>query len=300
LAEIGFTIDTVLPDASNLVISEIAYRPSDASSAAEKQITSDRDDFEFVEFLNRASAALDLAGVTVMGGIQYQFGPGTILGAGKRLILVRHRAAFEARYGNQLPVAGEYAGRLGNGGDVLRIYSAQGTLLRELAYGVASPWPDSTQGSAFSLTLVRPESNPDSNRSSSWRASVRPEGSPGTSDAVEFSGDPEADLDGNGRPDLVDYVLGGGMGVEASLETDAVRGQFLRLSVGRVLGADRARLTIESSATLAGPWVSVEAEFEELGFNSIRPGYSEFLYRSREPLNSREATFVRWSVTPVP
>lgn len=300
LMETRYTIDTVAPDASNLVVSEIAYRPPDASTPAEKQGTSDRDDFEFVELLNTARQALDLSGVTVMGGIQFQFGPGATLGAGRRLLLVRNRAVFEIRYGTQLPVAGEFVGRLGNSGDVLKLYSSRGTLIREVSYGTQAPWPASANGEGFSLTLLRPESNPNPNQANSWRASVRPEGSPGASDSTVFAGSPDADADGNGRADLVDYALGDGTGLVAVLEPDVDQNLRLRIHYQRVLGADGAVVALETSGSADGPWVPIGETFEWVGSRVVRPGLGEFQYRALEKIQEREATYVRVIVRPAP
>ena len=300
LMESRYSIDTVAPDASNLVVSEIAYRPPDASTPAEKQLTSDRDDFEFLELMNTAGQTLDLSGVTVMGGIQFQFAPGATLGAGRRLLLVRNRAAFQTRHGTQLPVAGEYVGRLGNSGDVLRLYSARGTLIREVSYGTQAPWPALTSGEGFSLTLLRPESNPNPNQSTSWRASVRPEGSPGTSDSIQFAGSPGVDADGNGRADLVDYALGDGSGLVAVLEPDLEQNLRLRIHLQRVLGADGAVVALETSGTADGPWVPIGETFEWVGSRLVRPGLGEFQYRALEKIDERDATFVRVIVRSAP
>jgi hypothetical protein len=59
--------------------------------------------------------------------------------------------------------------------------------------------------------LIAPLANPDPNDPLSWRSSTTTSGNPGASDSQPaFTGDPEADGDGNGRADLVDYVIGNG------------------------------------------------------------------------------------------
>ena len=99
LNESLFTIDGVLVDASNLVVSELHYHPANPTTPAELAESSDRDDFEFLEFLNIGRAALDLTGIRFEAGITFAFPDNTVLKAGKRLLLIRNRAAFEARYG---------------------------------------------------------------------------------------------------------------------------------------------------------------------------------------------------------
>ena len=95
-----FSLDTVPAAATNLVISEIHYRPADPTSAKELAVSSDRDDFEFVELLNTSSQPIDLSGVYFNEGISFFFAENTILEPNHRLVLVRDLEAFTARYGN--------------------------------------------------------------------------------------------------------------------------------------------------------------------------------------------------------
>ncbi|MGI9266254.1 MAG: chitobiase/beta-hexosaminidase C-terminal domain-containing protein, partial [Akkermansiaceae bacterium] len=68
-----FSLDTVPAAATNLVISEIHYRPADPTSAKELAVSSDRDDFEFIELLNTSSQPIDLSGVYFNEGISFFF-----------------------------------------------------------------------------------------------------------------------------------------------------------------------------------------------------------------------------------
>ena len=89
-------------DASNVVISELHYHPAEPATLKEIAISSDRDNYEFVELLNMGPRSIDLSDVYFSDGIVFNFPPNTILGAGARAIVVRNEAAFTARYG-ELP-----------------------------------------------------------------------------------------------------------------------------------------------------------------------------------------------------
>ncbi|HAN83955.1 MAG TPA: hypothetical protein DCQ59_12080, partial [Verrucomicrobiales bacterium] len=123
-----FSLDTVPAAATNLVISEIHYRPADPTSAKELAVSSDRDDFEFIELLNTSSQPIDLSGVYFNEGISFFFADNTILEPNRRLVLVRDLEAFTARYGNltQGKIAGEFGGRLSNDGEELLMRKAGG------------------------------------------------------------------------------------------------------------------------------------------------------------------------------
>jgi hypothetical protein len=69
-------------------------------------------------------------------------------------------------------------------------------------------------------------------------------------DAVRFAGVPLADSNGNGRADLVDYAVSG------ELAASVVAGGEGRVVFVRNVGADDARVTVETSADLA-EWVEV-------------------------------------------
>ena len=101
-----------------------------------------------------------------------------------------------------------------------------------------SPWPTSPDGGGPSLVLIAPESDPDLGDGANWRPSALLDGNPGSSDAVAFTGDPNADLDANGVPDLVDHALADGGAPVISLVGDQVRFQFtLDLAADDVVAA---------------------------------------------------------------
>ena len=124
-------------------------------------------------------------------------------------MLVRDQAAFESRYGALANIAGEYGdAKLSNGGEQVLIRAADGETIKDFTYSDRAPWPESADGGGFSLTLILPESNPLHGEASSWRASGFTNGSPASSDATRFSGDPLGDDNRNGISNLVEYAVG--------------------------------------------------------------------------------------------
>ena len=178
-----------------LVVSEIHYHPADNGLA------------EFIELMNISNAVtLDLTGVRFTDGIDFDFTTGNItsLAPGERVLVVREVNAFELEFGSDLPVAGTFneGGALGNGGESIKLEDAQNGTIRQFEYNDKAPWPTTADGGGDSLVLLAPESAPDHQLPASW-VSAAP--SPGTSGG--FSGNPEADDDGDGLNAFLEYAL---------------------------------------------------------------------------------------------
>ncbi|MCX8156686.1 MAG: lamin tail domain-containing protein, partial [Verrucomicrobiae bacterium] len=159
-----------------LRVTEIMYRPSPWPGS-----NLDSDEYEYIELANVSSnLTLNLLGVHFAEGIQFNFTGATItnLPPGGRLLLVKNAAAFAARYGAGLPVAGVYTGNLNNGGETLRLNDARGEKILEFAYD--NRWYPVTDGFGFALTVVD-ELAPWTvwSQREQWRPTGRLDGSPG-------------------------------------------------------------------------------------------------------------------------
>jgi hypothetical protein len=164
-----------------LRVAEIMYNPSPAPA-----IHSDPQQFEFIELKNIApGVTLSLANVRFTNGIAFNFTGSavTTLAPGQRVLLVRNAAAFAARYGAGLPVAGQFANALDNAGETLRLEDASGEKVLEFAYNNA--WYPITDGLGFSLVIVNENAPWDTwGDKGSWRASGTLNGAPGAADPV--------------------------------------------------------------------------------------------------------------------
>jgi hypothetical protein len=162
-----------------LRITEILFNPAPASGG-----TSDAQDFEFVELRNTGPAPLDLTGIRFAAGVQFGFTGSAVtnLAPGARVLVVKSRLAFTARYGDRLPVAGEFIGNLENRGERLRVEDAVGEKILEFDYD--NRWYPITDGHGFSLTIVNDAALwKDWDQAASWRPSSQLHGSPGAGDA---------------------------------------------------------------------------------------------------------------------
>jgi hypothetical protein len=184
--------------AAHLVVSELHYNPPGSADTG-----------EFIEIMNIAAHPVELTGVQFDSGVQFTCPPGSRLAAGERAIIAANAADYPA--GGNPRMLGAYgpASALDNGGEHVRLRAWNGAVIQEFIYDDVSPWPTPPDGDGPSLTLIRPQTNPDHSLPQSWRPSVLPGGSPGASDAVTFTGNPAADSNGDGLSDLVAHALAG-------------------------------------------------------------------------------------------
>lgn len=198
-----------LPD---LVFSEIAYHPSDPSSAESALGYVDSDEFEYLEILNVGSSTVDLTTLAIEVGVSFDFSSASVssLAPGERVLVVSSESAFEQRHGASTPVAGSYAGTLKNSSEQLVLKDTQLDIeFQNFAYDDGAPWPEGADGDGYSLILKNPFTMPDHSIASNWRASSYPVGAPGSSDAQpNFTGVAMDDDDGDGVVAIVEHYLG--------------------------------------------------------------------------------------------
>jgi hypothetical protein len=193
VSEVSFGNPALPANANNLRVSEVNYNPRDGV-AAWGELPLPGANFEFLEVTNISAQPIELAGVRLMEttvggdtlGISFHFAS-QVLPAGQSLVVVKQRAAFESRYGNQIAVAigddgqggldGEFGGQLSNQGETLTLVGSSGQLIQQLAYDDQGPWPGLADGSGSSLEWIGSAGDP--NVPSAWSASNRFGGSPG-------------------------------------------------------------------------------------------------------------------------
>lgn len=262
------TFVTDLPaSADNLIISEIFYHPAGDSEVA-----------EYIELMNIAGESISLAGVVFTGGISFSFSNNTILEAGERLLLVADLDGFKAAFGNELPIAGSYTGRLDNGGESLSLDAADGTPISNFRYNDRAPWPLPADGNGYSLTLISPSSNPDLSDAVNWRASANLGGSPGRSDTLPFEGSTAAELFEYALNDPTDGISGSFQNLENNGSFD----DYLVVTVAAKLAADDAQFAIEFSQDLEN-WERGNAVY--LGSEDQSNGISLRSWRAPEPVS---------------
>jgi len=270
------TITNNLPaptPAEFLRITEVHYHPADAATPAEIAVSTNADDYEFIELMNTGTGTLDLTGVRFTQGIAFQFPNGTPLAGGARILVVKNLAAFTARYGAGHSIAGEYpVPNLSNSGETLTLVDATGAVIQTFTY--SDDWAPLSDGSGRSLVIRDPAAPVAAWQTAAGWALSAPGGSPGASGGTslftEFTlwrhthfADPElsdgsisgrnADPSGQGVSNLVRYALGltPADNVHDYLPVAATAGSNFRLEYRRLKGAADVAYTTESSGDLS-------------------------------------------------
>ncbi|MEZ5323475.1 MAG: lamin tail domain-containing protein [Verrucomicrobiales bacterium] len=147
----------------------------------------DSADAEFIELKNIGADPLDISGVAFTDGVNFTFANGTVINGGEHILIARQRAAFEALYGNNLPLAGEYApDALSNGGESIELRTAEGIIIQRFTFDDA--WYVATDGEGFSLVAVDPTAPVANwNEATQWAVSTSPGGSPGVAETLKTS-----------------------------------------------------------------------------------------------------------------
>jgi len=232
----GITVTSIMTPADPselqqfLSVSEIMYHPVN-------------DDDEFIELLNSSeTVTLDLSGVKLTEGIDYEFPLETSLMPGERIVV--NFADFKN------------LSRLSNGSDRIKLEDATNSTIQEFTYRDSFPWPAIADGHGPSIVLINPSLDPD--KPTSWRPSIAAGGTPGSTGSSTFSGNPTADNDGDGLSALLEYALG--LDDAVSNENPLLlsrQNTTFTLSYPRNLAADDAPLTVEYSTDLSN-WSTID------------------------------------------
>jgi hypothetical protein len=278
-----------------IVVSELMYNPPGDGLA------------EFIELLNISdSVTLNLKDVHFNQGVDFTFTGSAVtnLAPGKRVLVVRDRAAFESVYGTNLPVAGVFTNgsALSNGGERIELLDGDNQTIQDFSYKDSPPWPAGTDGIGYSLVLINPRSNPDHRLAANWRSSAIPGGTPGETDEVPCPSDPMADANGNGERDLIDYAFGNDLGKPAmfptfALQSDPLGGpDSLALSYPRSIGAERAVIDVFFSTDLL-TWQPGAGNLEAMSTQQLGDGRALVTWRVKAPLSAEPRLFMQVRVT---
>lgn len=155
-ASVGSTRDAANNPArtEDVVINEIMYDPPSGEPSG-----------EFVELYNRGSAAIDVSGWRFAEGIDFTFPSGRTIPAHGYLVVASDANWVRSTYGN-IPVVGDFQGRLSGQGELLRLVDRWGNLADEVDYRTGGNWPTLAHGGGSSMELRHPWL--DNNRPSAW------------------------------------------------------------------------------------------------------------------------------------
>ncbi len=146
--------------------------------------------FEYLEIQNIGGEPIDLTDVSLVDGVEFEFATSevTTLGPGEYVLVVEDLDVFERRYDTSgLLIAGEYSGRLANGGEIVELRWGRDATIQVFEYSDA--WHPTTDGLGLSLVIVDPLGPLEAwSRSLGWRPSHAVGGSPGIVDEPLVAG----------------------------------------------------------------------------------------------------------------
>ena len=139
---------------------EIMYRPATPGG-------------EYVELCNRSTNNVFDLSRWRLDGLDFQFPSGTVIRPGAYLLVVEDLSIFQALYGLERPVAGQFAGKLRSDGETLRLLRPRAGsgvlgLVDEVSYASQAPWPAAAADGGASLQLIDPSQ--DHSRVGNWSA----------------------------------------------------------------------------------------------------------------------------------
>jgi len=139
------------PCEDDLIVTEINYHSSDVLDAG-----------DWFEIKNQLNIAIDLSGWSVRDdddGHIYTIPAGTILGAGKYLVLCENITVFSALHPGVPKLIGDLDFGFGNSGDLIRLYDPEGTIRLSICYDDSAPWNTDADGEGYTLELSDPGFN---------------------------------------------------------------------------------------------------------------------------------------------
>ena len=152
------------PDGTNVVrlqhdvvLNEILYNPPEGTTSG-----------GWIELLNRGSGDIDLSGWRFSDGIRFTFPAGTVLPAGRLLVVAEKPEALRAENPG-IQVTGPFQGGLSKSGERLVLEDADGNPADSVEYADSGRWPEEADGGGSSLELQDPRA--DNGSPEAWAAS---------------------------------------------------------------------------------------------------------------------------------
>ena len=135
---------------------------------------------DWIEFYNSGSDAVDMSNWIFMDEDPspfYTFPAGTTLGAHGYFVVCRDTVQFATWHPEVENRLGNFDFGLSGGGELLRLYDSDGTVVDSLTYDDKAPWPSKANGHGATLVLTDPTL--DNALPDNWVASVMDGGTPG-------------------------------------------------------------------------------------------------------------------------
>jgi hypothetical protein len=174
-ATLSATVTVAGVPTPSLRVTELNYNPPGGGGLS-------GDDYEFIEIKNTSAAAINMAGVHFGAGVNYTF-PNISLATGAHVVIAKNPAAFTARYGTGINLAGQYTDDLDNNGEEIRLLDVNNSIIQDFTY--SSSWYPSTDNTGYTLNIINPSANANTwSDPASWQPSKFVFGSPGIAESV--------------------------------------------------------------------------------------------------------------------
>ncbi|MDG2383427.1 MAG: lamin tail domain-containing protein [Pirellulaceae bacterium] len=193
-----------------LRVTEIMYNPADPTTSELTNGHNNNDDFEYLELLNTGPDTIQLTDarlVTVDGmGVDFDFATSAVteLAPGESVLVVEDSLAFRTRYGDDLPVAGQWNGQLSNAGEAITLRAGLQTIQQ---FAFEDAWYPASDGGGQSLVIIDPDADLAMwNQPDAWSPSGIPGGSPGVATGRPGDANSDGSFDSN---DLIAILQAG-------------------------------------------------------------------------------------------
>jgi len=145
---------------TQVIITEIMYNPPESGN----------DSLEYIELHNFNNLPTDISGwtFTPVNSIEYVFPAGTVMAPGGYIVLAKSVSAVQSVFGHT--ATAWTAGALSNGGELIELRDAAGTLKDAVSYLNAVPWPTEAAGMGPSIVLC--DFNSDNSLPANWQAAT--------------------------------------------------------------------------------------------------------------------------------
>ena len=287
--------ESILARSSNVRVTEIHHSPSSPTTEEVAAGFSSADQFEYIELTNVSpSEIVSLDGVRLVVGATFTFtgGPQSLLGPGKRLVIVSDADAFQLRHPCAIPkVAGTFTGSLRNEGERISLVDSDDLLLQDVIYDSSPPWPNAP-GGGYSLVVSDETRDLNFSDPRHWQFSIVPNGTPGGVDTVPFLGEAMQDVDRDGYVALLEYAIG-------SSDLDGSSQSLLgtQLESLNVDGETDRYLLLEFSKNLASTGIDIDIELSS-NLDDWHPADGELIYHSTSHDGAGTATKRYRSLSP--
>ena len=164
------------PQPGDLLVTEIQFHPGALTEVElAQQIALREEDFEFFEIKNISSEQVELAGLSILGGVRLELegDPSITVEPGGYIVVAKNPSALPIRHPTlSVPLLGPYQGNLSNGGESFQFINKEGQLLLDVDYD--DDWYTETDGEGHTLVLRNELQIPAANLGAdAWRSKLR-------------------------------------------------------------------------------------------------------------------------------